>query len=199
MCRLRACGCGERALCGQRNLGDAQLAPEHETAELRGDLGRVAIGQQHQQLRILITQECENGNHAPLRCQPRIPLPLPNRQCLHVIGKLGMRERHCIRTAQADVLHVVQGAKTMWNKIQVVSHGRGGLRSQCCETTMIGHPTPTPAQDSETQPSPQEHIPEKKPLPKEIGGRDGPEPTRYGDWEKMDAASIFEQLLATAA
>lgn len=21
-------------------------------------------------------------------------------------------------------------------------------------------------------------------LPKEIGGRDGPEPTRYGDWEK---------------
>ncbi|MEA9956275.1 DUF1674 domain-containing protein [Xanthomonas campestris pv. raphani] len=95
-----------------------------------------------------------------------------------------MRERHCIRTAQADVLHVVQGAKTLWNKIQVVSHGRGGLKSQCCETTMIGHPTPTPAQDSETQPSPQEHIPEKKPLPNEIGGRDGPEPTRYGDWEK---------------
>ena len=23
-----------------------------------------------------------------------------------------------------------------------------------------------------------------KPLPKEIGGRDGPEPTRFGDWEK---------------
>ena len=22
------------------------------------------------------------------------------------------------------------------------------------------------------------------PSPKEIGGRDGPEPTRYGDWEK---------------
>jgi hypothetical protein len=25
---------------------------------------------------------------------------------------------------------------------------------------------------------------EKPTLPKEIGGRDGPEPTRYGDWEK---------------
>jgi hypothetical protein len=24
----------------------------------------------------------------------------------------------------------------------------------------------------------------RTPLPKEIGGRDGPEPTRYGDWEK---------------
>jgi hypothetical protein len=23
-----------------------------------------------------------------------------------------------------------------------------------------------------------------KPVPREIGGRDGPEPTRYGDWEK---------------
>lgn len=25
---------------------------------------------------------------------------------------------------------------------------------------------------------------EKKPLPKESGGPSGPEPTRYGDWEK---------------
>ena len=23
-----------------------------------------------------------------------------------------------------------------------------------------------------------------QPLPREIGGRDGPDPTRYGDWEK---------------
>ncbi|XUP35480.1 DUF1674 domain-containing protein (plasmid) [Xanthomonas axonopodis pv. vasculorum] len=95
-----------------------------------------------------------------------------------------MRKRHCIHTGQSDVLHVVQGAKTLRNKIQVVSHGREGLKSTSCESTMIGHPTPTPAQNSETQPSSQEHIPEKKPLPKEIGGRDGPEPTRYGDWEK---------------
>ncbi|MDM7572389.1 DUF1674 domain-containing protein [Xanthomonas fragariae] len=49
---------------------------------------------------------------------------------------------------------------------------------------MIRHPIPTPAQDSETQAASQEHAPEKQPLPKEIGGRDGPEPTRYGDWEK---------------
>jgi len=27
--------------------------------------------------------------------------------------------------------------------------------------------------------------------PKEIGGRDGPEPTRYGDWEKKGLASDF--------
>ncbi len=24
----------------------------------------------------------------------------------------------------------------------------------------------------------------ERPLPREIGGRDGPDPTRYGDWEK---------------
>ncbi len=36
---------------------------------------------------------------------------------------------------------------------------------------------PTPAQGP-AKPAP---VPER---PVEIGGRDGPEPTRYGDWEK---------------
>lgn len=29
------------------------------------------------------------------------------------------------------------------------------------------------------------------PLPKELGGRDGPEPVRYGDWEKKGIAVDF--------
>ena len=28
-------------------------------------------------------------------------------------------------------------------------------------------------------------------MPKEYGGRDGPEPTRYGDWEKKGIVSDF--------
>jgi hypothetical protein len=28
-------------------------------------------------------------------------------------------------------------------------------------------------------------------MPREINGRDGPEPTRYGDWEKNGIASDF--------
>ena len=31
----------------------------------------------------------------------------------------------------------------------------------------------------------------EKPLPSEIGGREGPEPTRYGDWENKGIASDF--------
>ena len=31
----------------------------------------------------------------------------------------------------------------------------------------------------------------EKALPKELGGRQGPEPTRYGDWEKKGIASDF--------
>lgn len=31
----------------------------------------------------------------------------------------------------------------------------------------------------------------KPPLPKELGGRDGPEPVRYGDWEKKGIAIDF--------
>ncbi|WP_170582468.1 DUF1674 domain-containing protein [Ruegeria arenilitoris] len=30
-----------------------------------------------------------------------------------------------------------------------------------------------------------------KPLPKELGGRDGPDPARYGDWEKKGIAIDF--------
>lgn len=30
-----------------------------------------------------------------------------------------------------------------------------------------------------------------KPLPKEVGRRKGPEPTRYGDWEKKGIVSDF--------
>ena len=32
---------------------------------------------------------------------------------------------------------------------------------------------------------------EKRSAPPEVGGRDGPEPTRYGDWEKGGIASDF--------
>ena len=32
---------------------------------------------------------------------------------------------------------------------------------------------------------------QKAPLPKERGGQAGPEPTRYGDWEKKGLSSDF--------
>ena len=32
---------------------------------------------------------------------------------------------------------------------------------------------------------------EKKPQPKELGGRKGPDPVRYGDWENKGIASDF--------
>lgn len=41
--------------------------------------------------------------------------------------------------------------------------------------------TETPAPDDNTK---EEHIQKTRVLPKESGGPKGPEPTRYGDWEK---------------
>jgi hypothetical protein len=32
---------------------------------------------------------------------------------------------------------------------------------------------------------------ERKPMPKEIGGAPGPEPTRYGDWEHKGRCTDF--------
>ncbi|MBV8704371.1 MAG: DUF1674 domain-containing protein [Acetobacteraceae bacterium] len=41
---------------------------------------------------------------------------------------------------------------------------------------------------SEPAPKPE---PSPKPLPKEIGGPSGPEPTRYGDWERKGRCIDF--------
>lgn len=45
-----------------------------------------------------------------------------------------------------------------------------------------------PDEDKEKQELEQEPEPE---LPKEIGGRKGPDPTRYGDWEKAGRCIDF--------
>jgi hypothetical protein len=34
-------------------------------------------------------------------------------------------------------------------------------------------------------------VPDESEKPKEIGGRDGPDPTRYGDWEKAGRCIDF--------
>jgi hypothetical protein len=40
-------------------------------------------------------------------------------------------------------------------------------------------------------PEPEAEPAEAAPKPKEIGGPKGPEPTRYGDWERNGIASDF--------
>jgi hypothetical protein len=44
---------------------------------------------------------------------------------------------------------------------------------------------------SETQKKPTEKKPPQKLQVKEIGGQEGPDPTRYGDWEKNGRVSDF--------
>jgi hypothetical protein len=49
-----------------------------------------------------------------------------------------------------------------------------------------------PDKDKEAQDLEKEPEPEKPPArPKEIGGREGPDPTRYGDWEKAGRCIDF--------
>jgi len=53
-----------------------------------------------------------------------------------------------------------------------------------------------PEQPPDTQPSPDVRVPSGAPVPavrpeREIGGRDGPEPTRFGDWEKAGRCIDF--------
>jgi hypothetical protein len=50
----------------------------------------------------------------------------------------------------------------------------------------------SPPVGAESKPdTPQDPQPAKPALPKEIGGPKGPEPTRYGDWERNGRVSDF--------
>ncbi|GHH55440.1 MAG: DUF1674 domain-containing protein [Gammaproteobacteria bacterium] len=53
-----------------------------------------------------------------------------------------------------------------------------------CETLMIGQTTPTPETEPEAPPPAGTHDSKGGTEPKEIGGRGGLDPVRYGDWEK---------------
>lgn len=44
-----------------------------------------------------------------------------------------------------------------------------------------------PSTTADAEPKP----PQAKPLPKEVGGTKGPEPTRYGDWEHKGRCTDF--------
>lgn len=49
----------------------------------------------------------------------------------------------------------------------------------------------TSKNDVKSKSVPQEKLDKPKEFDKEIGGRKGPEPTRYGDWEKNGIISDF--------
>jgi hypothetical protein len=55
--------------------------------------------------------------------------------------------------------------------------------------TKPGQEAATPA--SETPATPAKPDEAKKPMPPEIGGPTGPEPTRFGDWERKGRVSDF--------
>ncbi len=54
-------------------------------------------------------------------------------------------------------------------------------------------PVTTAGPDATTPPAkqPQPRLLQAKPLPKEVGGAKGPEPTRYGDWEHRGRCTDF--------
>ncbi|WP_460814015.1 DUF1674 domain-containing protein [Luteimonas pelagia] len=56
----------------------------------------------------------------------------------------------------------------------------GGLIDR---TAMVSHPTPPAERDDAPDVAPAPAADAKTPQ-REVGGRDGPEPTRFGDWEK---------------
>ena len=63
---------------------------------------------------------------------------------------------------------------------------RGLIMKPTQDAQHVTNPAPGPAAG---RPSPDS--PPQPTLPREIGGRDGPEPTRFGDWEKAGRCIDF--------
>src|SRR3546814_13163804 len=70
------------------------------------------------------------------------------------------------------------GAETVGLSGNLSKPGPGIRLQQLRDPGMIGETTQTPVPETTEQ-----SVPETTPAP-EIGGRDGPDPTSYGDWEK---------------
>lgn len=62
----------------------------------------------------------------------------------------------------------------------------GGMTKPEQEGTAPSADTPAAPQDSAAAPKPK-----PAPMPPEIGGPAGPEPTRFGDWERKGRVSDF--------
>jgi hypothetical protein len=59
------------------------------------------------------------------------------------------------------------------------------------ETEPTNQDLPAPAQRALAEAAERRRLEQAKSLPKELGGREGPEPVRYGDWEKKGIAVDF--------
>jgi hypothetical protein len=67
----------------------------------------------------------------------------------------------------------------------------GCIAAAACHVTAMSDSTPKP---TETTPAPPAEAPQPKPapkLPKEIGGVEGPDPTRYGDGQHKGGVTDF--------
>jgi hypothetical protein len=64
------------------------------------------------------------------------------------------------------------------------------LNMKSSQNEHISTPAEPPAPAPKVEPHPQT-TPLPPVMPREIGGRDGPEPTRFGDWEKAGRCIDF--------
>ena len=61
----------------------------------------------------------------------------------------------------------------------------------CYQLTMTNKPLPDAAKRALAEAAARRKLSAAKPLPPEEGGPKGPEPTRFGDWEKKGITSDF--------
>ncbi|XP_007902389.1 succinate dehydrogenase assembly factor 4, mitochondrial [Callorhinchus milii] len=80
----------------------------------------------------------------------------------------------------------------LWNSWRSVSQSKGGLKKEPLKKPVTPVGCFDKPQESSAEKDPLERFPDDiNPVTKEMGGPRGPEPTRYGDWERKGRCIDF--------
>ena len=105
-----------------------------------------------------------------------------------ILRKLALEECDRIAAAHAEHAEIVQPTMSVQftHRSRAATVACGETRGILAESAVMPQPDDSPeeAASIETTPVP-------APAPREIGGPEGPEPTRYGDWERRGRCIDF--------
>ena len=133
----------------------------------------------------------KQGDQPPLRIQPAIPLPMPRRQGCDIVHGLRLQEGcgaitehlHDLPSGQAETPRKARLACLSWPRHLNSTHRMIGKFPHTADVGDAAS-TPQPAATPGVADTAEHREAASQPAAREIGGRDGPDPTRYGDWEK---------------
>lgn len=159
------------------------LAAQDELSQLRGGRRRKLSGQDGKDARAM-GQQGHHGQDAPLCTRVGAQQRLSLCEALGIVGNLPLQEAACIGAGESQNPQMRQSPRVcadrvMIHRIMVPKHRNDAeFSGKLCAVTPCDEDKPSPP------------VVPAAPEP-EVGGPEGPEPTRFGDWERRGRCIDF--------